>query len=127
MENFHDFEIYKYEVNCEIREITLYLREHHGEKTGVVIFKSIFGHQFQHTLEGNIVLAFEEYEADLFYKEFSNDIEIYQKYGLSVTSKNLEEFIDESENKKLKLIVISSSYGMSGWIICGEVTIINNK
>lgn len=124
MKNFHDFNIYKYEVNCEIKEITLNLREHHGERTGVVIFKSVFGHHFEHTLAGNIVLGLEEYEASLFYKKFSNEIEKYQKYGLSLVSKELGEFVSESEMKKIKLIVISSSYGMSGWFICGEVNII---
>ncbi|MEQ1545353.1 hypothetical protein [Methyloglobulus sp.] len=124
MKNFHDFDIYKYEVNCEIKEITLNLSEHHGERTGVVIFKNVLGHHFEHTLVGNIVLEFEEYDASLFYKTFSNEIEKYQNYGLSLASKNSEEFVSESEQKKLKLIVISSSYGMSGWVICSEVTII---
>ena len=127
MKNFHDFNIYKYEVNCEFKEITLNLREHYGERTGVVIFENVFGHHFEHTLAGNIVLAFEKYDPSLFYKTFSNDIEKYRKYGLQLSSNNLGEFVSESKTRNFKLVVISSSYGMSGWIICDEIATYINK
>lgn len=123
MRSFHDFNIYEYMVNCSLSEITLNLQMHHGDEKGTVIFNGVVGHSFEHVLEGNIVSSFGEYGIAQFYEKFAHDLREYQRWGLPLQFKNLAEFEVESNRKKLKFIVISSSYGLSGWIICTQIKI----
>ena len=123
MKSFHDFNIFKYEVNCDKKSLTLYLTEHHGSKSGVVEFEHVMGHHFVHVLEGNIVLDFEEYSASEFFQSFEKEVQTYQKYGLPIKTDGAEIFAAEALNKNLKFIVISSSYGLSGWVICKAVVV----
>jgi fatty acid/phospholipid biosynthesis enzyme len=123
MRSFHDFNIFEYTVNCQLKEITLKLKEHHGNSEGTVIFSGVIGHLFENVLEGNIVLEFAELEAPQFYKEFEKSILHYQKWGLPMLFKSEIEFLSESQQKNLKFISISTSYGLSGWVICTTVTI----
>jgi hypothetical protein len=60
MRSFHDFNIFEYTVNCQLKEIALKLKEHHGNREGTVIFSGVIGHLFENVLEGNIVLEFAE-------------------------------------------------------------------
>ena len=122
MKSFHDFNIFEYHVSCKLKEITLMLKEHHGNKSGTLVFRGVVGHHFENVLEGNIVLECSELNAVEFYNEFESQILSYQKCGLPVASKNQEEFIVESKNKSFRFVAISTSYGLSGWVICTEVT-----
>jgi hypothetical protein len=99
MRSFHDFNIFEYSVNCQLKEITLKLKEHHGSKEGTVVFGGVIGHVFENVLEGNIVSEFSELEAPQFYKEFENSILHYQKWGLPMVFKSEEEFLSESQEK----------------------------
>jgi len=123
MKSFHDFNIFEYSVNCNLKEITLKLKEHHGNESGTVVFRGVVGHRFENVLEGNIVLEFSESSAAQFYNEFESQILSYQKWGLPVVSKNLQEFLGESKKKNRRFFTISTSYGLSGWVICTEVTV----
>ena len=39
------------------------------------------------------------------------------RYGLPLSTKNVNEFIQDLNRKNLKIYEIYSSYGLSGWII----------
>lgn len=123
MKKFHDFNIFKYEINCEKRELTLNLRGRSGTKNGVIVFERLIGHHFEHVLDSNIVLEFEEYNADEFYQGFYKEIQVYQRHGLPIKTKSAEIFADEAFKRSLKFIVISSSHGLSGWVICENVSV----
>ncbi len=123
MENFHDFNIFEYNVNCHLKEITLKLNEPHGTGEGVIIFSGVIGHRFENVLEGNVILALEELNSNEFYNSFESQVQYYQKWGLPMRFKTKEEFICESVQMELKFFSISTSYGLSGWVICNEVAI----
>lgn len=123
MKSFHDFNIYEYDVNCAQREITLKLKQYHGSESGTVIFDGVIGHHFKNILEGNIVLSIEEYGPLKFHADFENEILEYVKWGLPLNFKGSAEFEAQSNHKGLKFIVISSSYGLSGWVICTNVSV----
>ena len=123
MKSFHDFNIYEYGVNCGQREITLKLKQHHGSESGTVILGGVIGHRFEKVLEGNIVLSIEEYKPLHFHAQFKNEILEYVKWGLPLRFESSAEFEAQSNQKNLKFIVISSSYGLSGWVICTSVSV----
>jgi hypothetical protein len=99
------------------------LKEHHGTVEETVAFSGVIGHLFENVLEDNIVSEIAELDAPKFYKEFEASIIHYQKWGLPMRFNSESEFLIEAKQKKLKFITISSSYGLSGWVICTAVTI----
>lgn len=123
MKSFHDFNIYEYNVNCAQREITIKLKQHHGSENGTVIFSGVIGHRFENVLEGNIVLNIEEYEPLQFHSQFEQEIIEYVKWGLPLSFKSRSEFEVQSNHKSLNFIGISSSYGLSGWVICTNISV----
>jgi hypothetical protein len=123
MESLHDYNIYKYEVYSSSKEIILHTKEHHGKKEAVVTFSGVTGHLLEHALEGNIILDFEEHgDLSVFYKRASSDLQRYQKYGLPLKTNTEQEFISSMQGANLKAYEISSSYGLTGWVLATEVT-----
>jgi hypothetical protein len=114
---------------CEQKYIVLhteYLKEESPEYMDL-IFKGVVGHFFENVLEGNIILEIEQNTPDVFYKNNKALLQTYGLYGLPLSTKNVEEFIQDLNRKNLKIFEIYSSYGLSGWIIGTDFELIERS
>ena len=121
MNNYHDYNIYKYEVDSSNQKITMYIREHHGDHEVKLVFTGVVGHLLEHALGGNIVLDFGENDVDMFYEYASKELKRYQKYGLPLDASTKENFERDMSLKQLKCFELSTSYGLSGWVLAVSV------
>lgn len=100
--------------------IRLYLREHHGEDHATLIFSGVVGHLLEHALAGNIVLDLGEIDSTTFYTREKQGLKRYQKYGLHLDATSLHSFLSDLAKRNLTCYELSTSYGLSGWIIARE-------
>jgi len=121
MNSYHDYNIYKYEVDSSNQEIKMCLREHHGSHEVQLVFSGVVGHLLEHALGGNIILEFCEDDVEVFYESASNELKRYQKYGLPLDASTKERFVNDMSAKKLKCFSLSTSYGLSGWVLAVSV------
>lgn len=89
-----------------------------------VLFTGVVAHHFENTFSGNIILGIDEYSPLDFHEAFKSELEYQGRYGLPISVESASLFISEIENRSLKNFIVSSSYGMSGWIICANMEIL---
>lgn len=121
MKSYHDYNIYRYENHCEEQTIRLYLRKHYGEDHATLMFLGVVGHLLEHALAGNIVLDLGEVDSAYFYNREKEGLNSYQKYGLHLDTSSLDHFLSGLAEKNLTCYELTTSYGLSGWIIAREV------
>jgi hypothetical protein len=119
MRSIHDNNIYSLEVRCEQECIVLHTEFLVGESPEFtdIEFNGVKGHHFENVLEGNILFGIEESTSEEFYKENTATLEAYGRFGLPLSVKTKQEFVEDISKNNLKIFVISSSYGLTGWVI----------
>ena len=124
----HDNLLVSYEVQCDAR--TILLRTEHrvkNEPTGFVnvIFKGVEGYRFEHDAFGNIVFDVETIGIDQFLKEYGQEIsESYRMAGApGPWAANLETASGHLLEQEIQAFILSSSYGLSGWVLAREIFI----
>lgn len=130
MKSVHDYVIYKYEVLSNENRIVFHTtyKDFSKSDNATIEFEGVIGHFFEHSLAGNIIFDITASD-DLatFYKDYEKDLLDYFKYGLPLEADTLNSFVKEMEKKRLKAFEISSSYGLSGWVIAKNCKVIKNK
>ena len=121
--SFHDDLLVGYEVDCEKREIQLHIRR--AEKQDVlhaVLFSGVEGYHFENDAFGNIILDLEAVTLAQFMFEYGRSIaESYRMTGApGPWAGNLDLAPQVLMNKGVRAFFLSSSYGMSGWILARE-------
>jgi hypothetical protein len=120
----HDNNIYAYSVSCDGRRIVLYTEYHEqgqAEYTDV-IFEGVDAHHFQDQLNGNIILDIEDWPLDLFVDQNAKLFDERKKWGWpAVEYGDSEQLKGQLRERRLKAFVLSSSYGMSGWVLATEM------
>lgn len=119
MENYHDYEIVKYEVNLKERLITLYMQ--YTKINCVYNFKveflNAFAHYFENILSGSIILELVKCDIGCFVRD---NVELLNNHKNFLWPKDYDTF-DELEKflteEKYEYYIIMSSYGLSGWIL----------
>lgn len=123
MRSIHDNNIYAINIWCEENEIILHTEFHERDPSEYtdIIFENAIAHYFEHVWEGNILLGIEEFNPIDFYNDYESRLKEDHKYGLPISVDSADIFSSEIKDKKLKIYVIDSSYGMSGWVICSKM------
>ena len=126
MKSLHDNNIYSIEIRCEKKTILLHTEFLEGEVPEYtdVIFNDVIWHQFQHILEGNILFDIEEWPPDNFFKEYKETLNTISRYGFPLDFNTGQEFCDVLSKKNMKIFVINSSYGLSGWLIAENMKLL---
>ena len=123
--SFHDDHLVHYEVNCEARHIILTIREAQSADIRNVIFSEVEGYRFVNDAFENIILDLEEVSPIEILYEFKT--QIIESFHLSGAPGPWAADIDAAGIKFNALgvrgFVLSSSYGMSGWILAKQVII----
>lgn len=140
MSMVHDNEIFRYEVNIEKETITLYTKwemvDRDVEYT-TILFNHVLAHYFIDTnFIQNVIFDIEEMTAELFWKLNRPFVEARWGYGgfnfiKKDPAKNPDEakqdFLKHIESNELQCYDISSSYGLSGWVIAKDCQISTNS
>ncbi len=116
----HDYNIYKYEINCHKKSITLYLKydEQKNEYYKNIEFNDVLTHDFDNVMEGNIVLDLDILDFNDLFEDYEITKEMMSYLG---NSNKRDEIVTSLKNDNYKCYEISSSYGLSGWIIAKKI------
>jgi len=129
--SLHDDFLVSYEVNCESRQIKLYAKrdprivESNGNQLRVVTFDGVEWYQFENDAFGNIIFALEEVPIERLLAENGQRIaESYRWAGApGPWAADLASAAHTLAAKGIKGFVLSSSYGLSGWVLAKEVLV----
>jgi len=126
----HDNVIVSYEVHCERREIRLHTeyrdRGEPFERT-VVVFTGVEAYRFDHDCLDNILFDIEEIPAETILTECQAEFE--EGHRLAGWPCFWQPTLDESQSylrdHSIRGFELSSSYGMSGWVLSREMQMLD--
>lgn len=126
----HDNLIVSYEVHCEGREIRLCTEKRDGGEPFeriVIVVRGVEAYYFEHDCLGNILSDIEEVPADdILREQESRFIEGHRAAGWPRFWRNsLEEARGYLRENGTRGFEISSSYGLSGWVLAAEMQMLN--
>jgi hypothetical protein len=125
----HDNLLVSYAVDCEARTIRLRARRPHWpnrhDQDRFVLFTGVEGYHFQNDAFGNIVFSLEQVPVDRVLSQFSPEIrESYRQAGApGPWAADLDTAGAALSAKRIQAFVLSSSYGLSGWVLAKDVSI----
>ena len=126
--SIHDNLLISYEVQCEAR--TILLRTEHritNQPTEFlnVIFNGVQGYRFENDAFGNIILGLEAISTDRFLTEYGAEIlDSYKTAGSPGSwASNLEAASGFLRTQEIRGFILSSSFGLSGWILAHQMNI----
>jgi len=135
MHSWHDFHITGYTVNGKGKELAFDLEWPYESKTDIqrarLRFTGVECYYLEHDLGSNIVYAFEDKPLRVFLSEWTERFEIEYKWGWpkfwrvipyppSSVEAELESAFQLLSGKGVRCIEISSSYGLSGWVLASN-------
>lgn len=115
MANIHDNEIISYVVNLKNQEIILHME--YLNKSTDVIFSKVLGHFFENELSGSIMLDITEYSINQFVKDNNELLKQRKNYCWPIDYDYIEQLTEKLQKEQYCYYVISSSYGLGGWIL----------
>jgi hypothetical protein len=127
--SIHDNVLVSYEVQCDAR--TILLRTEHRVKNEPtkfvnVLFMGVQGYRFENDAFGNIIFDVETVAIDRFLTE--HGAEISESYGMAGSpgpwAVNLETASGHLRKQAIQGFILSASYGLSGWVLAREVSIL---
>jgi hypothetical protein len=127
--SLHDDFLVSYEVNCEARQIKLCakrdarlpaIKEEQTRRT--MVFNGVEGYQFENDASGNIIFSLEEIPVEQLLAKYGARIaESYCLAGApSSWAADLASATQALAVKGIRGFVLSSSYGLSGWVLAKE-------
>ena len=131
--SFHDDHLVGYEVECEVRQIRLHIRAvaSETEPAGVrtVVFTGVEGYHFENDAFGNIILDLEAVTLTQFVSQGRG--ELAASYRMSGAPGTWASDIDTAprvlSERGIQAYVLSSSYGLSGWVLAREASVIPGR
>lgn len=126
--SIHDNELLRFSVDHEKHELLLetVLRESEIEDHVDVLFKDVLAYQFKNDTFGTILFSIDEEDlANLLPTNWQEIQEGSRQSGwLADFSANLESSVEKMQKSGYSGFQISSSIGLSGWIIAKSKTLI---
>jgi hypothetical protein len=123
--SIHDNLLVSYEVRCEERIITLRTEYRPKQEFVSVIFKGVQGYRFENDAFGNIIFDVETVGVDQLLKEHGKEISESYNYGAyGPWASNLETAPARLLEQGTQGFILSSSIGLSGWILAREISIV---
>lgn len=128
----HDNRLVSYEVQCEARSITLrteYREQNQPTEFTNVIFEGVQGYSFQNDAFGNIIFDVESVSVETLLTHFGAEIAESHRTGGSPGpwAANLASAPEYLSKSGIKGFFLSSSYGLSGWVLAKEMSVMNGE
>lgn len=122
--SLHDDVLVSYEVNCEARQIRLRSRTTAMAEGQLreIVFTGVEGYHLENDAFGNIIFALEVISVEQLVSTYAPQImESYRIAGApGPWAADLSCAAEELTSRGLKGFVLSSSYGLSGWVLAKE-------
>jgi hypothetical protein len=127
--SLHDDFLVSYEVSCETRQIKVRAKRdprrppaRNEERTDhVIVFNGVEGYQFENDAFGNIIFSLELIPvAQLLATSGARIAESFRMVGAPPWAADLASAAELLAEKGTQGFVLSSSYGLSGWILARE-------
>jgi hypothetical protein len=129
--SLHDNFLTSYEVNCETRQIKLHARPDprdpaKGEqRPRTIVFDGVEGYQFENDAFGNIIFSLEAVSIEQVFAAYGD--RIVESYRLAGAPGPWADDLCSATHllgaKGVQGYVISSSYGLSGWILAKKALV----
>lgn len=121
----HDNFVSGYSVDCEGRRIVLHMvfRDREPFEYTDVVFQDVFAHRFEHVLEGNILFDVEEVDVENFVEGEGELFAKSWRYGWPSFEYDgdLPQLVRSMRAASARVFAVSSSYGLSGWVVARSV------
>ena len=127
--SIHDNLLVSYEVQCEARKIVLrteHRRKNEDPEAVSVVFEGVQGYRFENDAFGNIMFGLEKETLEEFLAEFGGEIEDSYKTAGSPGpwAADLQTALEYLKKRGIQAFLLSSSYGLSGWILAHSTAIL---
>lgn len=120
MKYVHDYEIISYEVNLRKEEIKINTENPSTEDEVQLIFNEVFAHYFENELFGSVILDICKETLENFMDYNKNLLEERKMSGWPMMYDDNVELLNELKKGKYSYYIISSSYGLRGWILAKD-------
>jgi len=123
MKSFHDYHLTGYEVDGQRRELRLnlawlYLEGDKSLQPECLVFSGVEDYFFEHDLGVNVVYSIEEVPLLTHLEANASYFQEEAKWGWPRFWRgSVSKTIDQLRAKDAKCFELSSSYGLSGWVI----------
>ena len=129
--SLHDNFLVSYEVNCEARRIKLHAKVDPGDpakrqqQLRTVVFNGVEGYQFENDAFGNIIFSLEAVSIEQVLAGYGSGIaESYRMAGApGPWAADLASAAQVLAAKGVQGFILSSSYGLSGWVLAKEALV----
>jgi hypothetical protein len=128
--SFHDDYVVGYEVDCEGRQIKLHIKPavSVAKQAGVstVVFTGVEGYHFENDAFGNIILDLESVTTTGFVSQYRDELaESFRISGApGAWASDLDAAPRVLSEQGIQAFVLSSSYGLSGWVLAREAFVV---
>ena len=129
--SLHDDFLTSYEVNCETRQIKLHARPDPRDPAKsqqwprTIVFDGVEGYQFENDAFGNIIFSLEVVSIEQVFAGCGDRImESYRQAGApGPWAADLASAARSLMAEGVQAFVLSSSYGLSGWVLAKRVLV----
>ena len=130
--SLHDDFLVSYEVNCETRQIKLYAKRdprvaagYKERRNHIIIFNGVEGYEFDNDNFVNIIFSLEAVPIErILATHGSQIVEAYHMAGARDSwAADLASAPQVLAAKGIQGFILSSSYGLSGWILAQEALV----
>jgi len=123
----HDSEIISYVVDLKGRKIKIHMEQHASTlvKNIDIIFSDVLAHSFNNELSGSIIFDIDKYDITKFMEDNRGLLEKQKNYCWPMYYDTTKELANKLLQEQYCYYVISSSYGLSGWILAKSYQIGN--
>ncbi len=121
----HDRHIIAYTVHGRDRTITLRTEHPYTDPSQIidVLFEGVLAYYFEHDLMGNIIFDIEEVDLPQLVRTQNTLFEAGWKWGWPVGWEHQKESMEAYAMRlEMKAFELTSSYGMTGWVLGRSMT-----
>ncbi|GAA0134814.1 hypothetical protein YSY43_16540 [Paenibacillus sp. YSY-4.3] len=127
MSNIHDNEIISYEVDLKNHKIIIHTIQNPGSTSTEIVFCDVLAHLFETQLEGSIIFDVNEYELSYFFKDNHELLEKQKNSCWPMEYDTIEELTEKLVKEQYTYYVVTSSYGLNGWVLAKKYEIMSGK
>ncbi|MDN8592644.1 hypothetical protein Q0V21_28385 [Paenibacillus sp. 11B] len=129
MPSVHDNIILSYEVDLENERIRMRTRSYHSDlsEDTDILFSDVLAHSFDTPMQGSIIFDINDVGLDHFINYNRDLLEKERGQGWAISYKTDEELESKLIEGEYLYLVITSSYGLSGWVLAKKVELITKQ
>lgn len=125
MNSIHDYEVERYSI--DFKKNTIVIEVSYKENKKQIIFHSVFCHKFYEEMAYSIVSDIEERPIENFFTENKDLLTQTKSYAWPIMYDTLQELEEKIKDSGVHYHVLSSAYGLNGWVLAERVEIIDVK